>query len=178
MWVSIAHSFFVIETSDIFFSISGSLLYPSFYLFWMWLLSMLWCRLTITYFSISPSSFYPYFIPPFHSTSYDFILFSSCLMFDIRLVHTHHNCLFDVSIHLSSLFVWGPLGPRLMTFSMHCMSCTRSMGIISLGFLSLVSFRFFTLLPWLTLRPVSEDHPEAITSRIVFDSSHVGNTRD
>ena len=40
-----------------FFSISGSLLYPSFRLFWMWLLSMLWCRVTITHFSISsPSS--------------------------------------------------------------------------------------------------------------------------
>ena len=30
-----------------------------------------------------------------------------------------------------------------MTFSMHCISCTRGMGIISLGSLSLVSFRFF-----------------------------------
>ena len=41
-----------------FFSIFGSLLYPSFYLFRMWLLSMLWCRLTITHFSIS----LPFFI--------------------------------------------------------------------------------------------------------------------
>ena len=88
--------------------------------------------------------FYPYFIPPFHSTSYDFILFSSCLMFDIRLVHTHHNCLFDVSIHLSSLFVWRSLGPGLMTFSTHCISCTKGMGIISLGSLSLVSFHFLS----------------------------------
>ena len=41
----------------LFFSISGSLLYPSFNLFRMWLLSMLWCRLTITHFFISLSSF-------------------------------------------------------------------------------------------------------------------------
>ena len=40
-----------------FFSISGSLLYPSSHLFRMWLLYMLWCRLTITHFSISLSSF-------------------------------------------------------------------------------------------------------------------------
>ena len=41
----------------LFFSISRSLLYPSFYLFRMWLLSMLWCRLTITHFSLSLPSF-------------------------------------------------------------------------------------------------------------------------
>ena len=35
-----------------FFSISRSLLYPLFHLFRMWLLSMLWCKLTITHFSI------------------------------------------------------------------------------------------------------------------------------
>ena len=40
-----------------FFSISGSLLYPSFLLFRMWLFSMLWCRLTITHFPISLPSF-------------------------------------------------------------------------------------------------------------------------
>ena len=134
------------ETSDIFFSISGSLLYPSFYLFWMWLLSMLWYRLTITHFSISPSSFYPYFIPPFHYISSNFILFSSCLMFDMSSASALHACLFDVTIHLSLLFVWGPLGPGLMKFSTHCISCTRGMGIISLGSLSLVSFHFFHLI--------------------------------
>ena len=46
-------------------------------------------------------------------------------------------------IPLSSLLVWGPLGPGLMTFSTHCISCMRGMGIISLGALSLVSFHFF-----------------------------------
>ena len=133
------------DTSDIFFSISGSLLYPSFYLLWMWLLSMLWCGLTITHFSISSPStiFIFYFIPPFHPTSFDLILLSFCFMFDLGLVHTHHTCSFDVTIHLSSLFVWGPLGPGLMTFSTHCISCMRGMGIISLGSLSLVSFHFF-----------------------------------
>ena len=87
--------------------------------------------------------FHLYFIPPFHSTSSYLILFSFCLMFDMGSTSTLYSCLFDVSIHLSSLFVWGPLGPGLMTFSTHCISCTRGMGITSLGSLSLVSFRFF-----------------------------------
>ena len=57
VWV--IHSIFVRETSDLSFSISGSLLYSSFRLFRMWLLSMLWCRVTITHFSISsPSSIF------------------------------------------------------------------------------------------------------------------------
>ena len=86
---------------------------------------------------------YLYFIPPFHPTSSDLILFSFCFMFDLGLVHTHHTCSFDVTIHLSSLFVWGPLGSGLTTFSTHCISCMRGMGIISLGYLSLVSFHFF-----------------------------------
>ena len=131
------------DTSDIFFSVSGSLLCPSFYLFRMWLLSTLWCRLTITHFFYLFAFFHLYLIHPFHSTSSYLIFFSFCLMFDLGLVHTHHTCLFEVSIHLSSLFVWGPLGPGLMTFSTHCISCMRGMGIISLGFLSLVSFHFF-----------------------------------
>ena len=87
--------------------------------------------------------FYLYFIPPFHSTSSDFFLFSSCLMFDLGSVPTLYSCLFDMSIPLSSLFVWGYLGPWLMIFSTHCISCMKGMGIVSLGFFSLVSFRFF-----------------------------------
>ena len=87
--------------------------------------------------------FYPYFIPPFDLTSSDFIIFSSCSMFDMGSTSTLYSCLLDVTIHLSPFFVWGPLDSGLMTFSMHCISCTRGMRIISLGSLSLVSFHFF-----------------------------------
>ena len=86
---------------------------------------------------------YIYFIPPFHSISSDFFLFSSCLMFDLGSTSTLYSCLFDMFIPLSSLFVWGSLGPRLMIFSTHCISCMRGMRIISLGLLSLVSFHWF-----------------------------------
>ena len=87
--------------------------------------------------------FYLCSITPFHFTSYDLFLFSSYLMFDLGSTSTLYSCLFDATIHLSSLFVWGPLGPGLMTFPTHCISCTRGMGIVSLGLLSLVFFRFF-----------------------------------
>lgn len=60
--------------------------------------------------------FYLYFIPPFHSTSFDSFLFSFCLMFDMGSISTFYFCLFDVSILFSSLFVWGSLGPRLMRY--------------------------------------------------------------
>ena len=60
--------------------------------------------------------FYFYFIPPFHYTSSDSFLFSSCLMFDLGSTSTLYSCLFDVSIPLSSLFVWGSLGLWLMRF--------------------------------------------------------------
>ena len=126
-----------------FFSISGSLLYPSSHLFWMWLLSMLWCRLTITHFPISLPSFIFVLSLHFYHISPDFFLFSSFLMFDLSSASTLYSYLFDMFIPLSSLLVWGPLGSGLMTFSMHCISCTRVMGIISLGSLSLVSFHFF-----------------------------------
>ena len=124
-----------------FFRISGSLLYSSSHLFRMWLLSMLWYRwpsLTFYLFAF----FYLRSIPIFHHTSSDFFLFSSCLMFDLGSESTLYSCLFNVSIPLLSLFMWGPLGPGFMTFSMHCISCMKGMGIISLGSLSLVSFRF------------------------------------
>ena len=155
---------FVRETSDIFFSISGSLLYPSFYLFWMWLLFMLWCGLTITHFFISSPStiFIFYFIPPFHPTSSYLILFSYCFMFDLGLASALHAWLFDVTIHLSSLFVWGLLGLGLMTFSTRCISCMRGMGDYIIGvfepsFLSFLSPYYLSLryVPSLktTLRP-------------------------
>ena len=90
--------------------------------------------------------FYLCFIPLFHSTSSNLCILSSCLMFDLGSASTLYSCLFDVSIPLSSLFVWGSLGPQLMMFSTHCISFMRGMGIISLGSLSLVSFHFFHLI--------------------------------
>ena len=98
-------------------------------------------------------------------------------MFDMSSASALHACLFDVTIHLSSLFVWGPLGPGLVTFSTHCISCTRGMGDYIIGifepsFLSFLSPYYLSLhyVPCLktTLRPLL---------CIVFDSSHVGNTR-
>ena len=64
-------------------------------------------------------------------------------MFDLGSTSTLYSCLFDMFIPLSSLFVWGSLGPRLMIFSTHCISCMRGMGIISLRLLNLVSFCWF-----------------------------------
>ena len=125
-----------------FFRIFGSLLYSSSHLFRMWLISMLWCRLTITHFSISLYS--SIFILFLHFTLPHLISFSSHhMMFELGSASTLYSCLFDVSIPLSSLFVWRSLGLRLMTFSTHCISCMRGREIISLGYLSLVSFRFF-----------------------------------
>ena len=54
-----SHPFEICERGEwLFFSTFEYLLYPSFYLFRMWLLSMLWCELTISHFSIS----LPFFI--------------------------------------------------------------------------------------------------------------------
>ena len=104
-----------------------------------------------------------YFIPPFHSTSSYLILFLSCLMFDMSSASALHACLFDVTIHLSSLFVWGPLSPGLVTFSTHCISCTRGMGDYIIGifepsFLSFLSPYYlglrYVLCLKTTLRPL------------------------
>ena len=100
---------------------------------------------SLTFYIIS-ALFYLCFIPPFHYTLFYLFIFSSCWMFDLGSVSTLYSCFFDVSILLSSLFVWGPLGPGLMTFFMHCISCMRGIRIISLGSLSLVSFRFAHLI--------------------------------
>ena len=80
-------------------------------------------------------------------------------------------------IPLSSLLVWRPLDLGLMTFSMHCISCMRGMGIISLGSLSLVSFQFHPItLAYVTSRVRRPPWGHDLT--FVFDSSHVGNSRD
>ena len=121
--------------------------------------------------------FYLCSIHSFHHTSFDFFLSSSCLMFDLGSASTLYSCLFNVSIPLSSHFVWEPLSPGFMTFPTHCISCMRGMGIVIIGifepsFLSFLSPYYLSLryIPCLktTLRPLLH---------IVFDSSHVGNTR-
>ena len=75
---SMSHPFDFCERDEQpFFSIPGSLLYPSFRLFQMWLFSMLWCRLTITHFSIS--LFSCIFVLFLHSTLSHLISFFSHL---------------------------------------------------------------------------------------------------
>ena len=104
-----------------------------------------------------------------HLTSSDFFLFSSYLMFDLGSASTHHTCSFDVTIHLLSLFVLRPLGLGLM----HEGYGDYIIGIFEPSFLSFLSPYYLGLryVPCLktTLMPLLH---------IVFDSSHVGNTRD
>ena len=84
-----SHSFDLCERGKWpFFSISGSELYLSSYLFRMWLLSMLWCKLTITHFFISLSS--SIIILFFHFTH--LILFLSFfILFDVWLGFSIHT---------------------------------------------------------------------------------------
>ena len=78
-----------------FFSISGSLLYPSFHLFRMWLLSMLWCKLTITHFSISLLS--SIFILFLNSTLPHLIsLFSHPAWYSTWVQHPHFNLAYSM----------------------------------------------------------------------------------
>ena len=109
----------------------------------MWLISILWCMLAITHFSIFLSS--SIFILFLHFTLHHLIsfFFSSCLIFDLGSTSTLYSYLFDMSIPLLSLFMWESLGLWLMMFSTHCISCIKGMGVILLGLLSLVSFHFF-----------------------------------
>ena len=88
--------------------------------------------------------FYFCSITLFCSTSSNSFIFSSYLMFYLGSTPTLYYCLLDMSFIYYHFFVWEPLGPWLMRFfSTHCISCMRGMGIISLGSLSLISFRFF-----------------------------------
>ena len=128
------------------------------------------------FFSISGSLFYPSF-HPFHPTSYVLTLFSFCLMFDMGSTSTHHICLFDVTIHLSSLLVWGTprFGTHDVFYALHFMHEGYGdyiIGIFEPSFLSFLSPYYLSLryVPCLktTLRPLLH---------IVFDSSHMGNTR-
>ena len=120
--------------------------------------------------------FYLYFIPPFYLISSNFFIFSSCLVFDLGSSSTLYSCLFDMSIPLSSLFVWRPPSPGLMTFPTHCISCIRGMGIIIIGIFE-PSFLLFLSPYYLSLRYVlclkTTLRPRL---HIAFDSSHMGNT--
>ena len=98
-----------------FFRISKSLPYSSLHPFLCDLSPYFdagWPSLTFYLFAF----FYLYFIPPFHFISSDFFLLSSCMMFDLGSTSALYSYLFSMSIPLSSLFVWGSLGPRLMVF--------------------------------------------------------------
>ena len=104
LWVRVwfAHSFFCERCERPFFIISGSLLYPSFRLFRMWLLSMLWCRVTITHFSISsPSSI---FILSLRFTPLHLISFFSHSIWCLTWVQHPHfiSFLFDATIHFTT----------------------------------------------------------------------------
>ena len=141
MRVWVAHSIFVRDERH-FFSISGSFLCPSLYPFLCDLspyFDVGWPSLTFLSLCLLLNLFYSFI--SLHLIWLFF--FSSCLIFDLGLAATLYSCLFDMSIPLSSFFMWGSLGPRLMMFSMHCISCMRGIGIMSLGSLSLVFYRFF-----------------------------------
>ena len=125
-----------------FFSISGSLLYPSFHLFRTWLFSMLWCRLIITHFSISLLS--PIFILFLHFTLPHLIsLFSHPAWCLTWVQHLHFILTYSICHSFIIIFHLGIL--RSATHDVFYALCLmlRGMGIISLGSLSLVSFYFF-----------------------------------
>ena len=120
--------------------------------------------------------FHLYFIPLFPFTSSYLILFSFCLMFDMGSTFTLYSCLFDATIHLSSLFVWVPRsGTHDISYALHIMhegygDCI--IGIFEPSFLSFLSPYYLGLryIPCLktTLRSLLH---------IVFDGSRMGNTR-
>ncbi|KAL6342603.1 hypothetical protein AAG906_012463 [Vitis piasezkii] len=89
-----------------------------------------------------------------------------CLAHQSRFVNIYTLFLLIRYVH-PFIITFGVGTPRSGTHDVftHCISCTRSMGIISLGYLSLP-----------TLRPCLKTTPRPLL-HIVFDS-HVGNTRD
>ena len=90
----------------------------------------LWFLLSLFYYSIS---------------LYLIWFISFLILLDVWLGFNIHTLLLLIwyVIDLLSFFLWGSLNPRFMMFSTHCISCMKGMGIISLGLLSLVFFRFF-----------------------------------
>ena len=142
MRVWVAHSIFVREASDLslgFLDPCHIRHYIHFYVTYLHALMQADHHL-LSYLFVF---FYFCSITPFCSTSSNSFLFSSYLMFDLGSIPTLYSCLLDMSFIYYHFFVWEPLGPWLMMFSTHWVSCMRGMGIISLGSLSLVSFHFF-----------------------------------
>ena len=122
---------FLWERQAIFFRIFGSLPYSSLHPFLCDLSPCFdagWPSPTFLSFCFLLSLFY-------YSISLYLIWFLSFLiMLDVWFgfnIHTLFLFIWYV-IHLLSLFVWGSLGPRLMMFSMHCISCMRGIGIVSI----------------------------------------------
>ena len=121
--------------------------------------------------------FYLNFIPPFHSTSFDFIIFSSCLMFDMGLASTLYSCLFDCDNSFIVTFCVGTprFGTHDVFYALHFMHEGYGdyiIGVFEPSFLSFLSPYYlglrYVLCLKTTLRPLLH---------IVFDSSQVGNTR-
>ena len=179
VWV--IHSIFVREMSDLSLMFLDPCHIHHYIHFFMWLIFMLWYGLTITHFSISLSSFIFILFLNF-TCSHLISLFSHPAWCLIWVHHPHFILAYLICPFLyHHFFVWGCLGPLLMMFSTHCISCIRGMGIISLGLLSLVSFRFFSFLsPYcLNLRYV----PCLKTTlrpwlHIMLDNSRMGNAWD
>ena len=113
----------------------------------MWLIYILWCRLTITHFSISSSSSSSIFILFLRFTPPYLIWFLSFLiLLDVWLGFSFHTLLLLIQYVHSFIITFSVGILRFAThdgFLTHCISCMRGMGIISLGLLSLVSVHFF-----------------------------------
>ena len=171
-----SHPFEICERGEwLFFSTFEYLLYPSFYLFRMWLLSMLWCELTISHFSISLSSFI--FVLFLHFTLPH--LFFSFLLLDVWFGFNVHTLFLLIRCVHSFIITFRVGTPRSEThdvfYALHFMHEGYGdyiIGIFESSFLSFLSPYYlspcYVLCLKTTLRPLRH---------IVFDSSHVGNTR-
>ena len=152
----------------LFFSISGFLFYPSSHLFWMWLPSMLWCRLTITHFSISLLS--SIFVLSLHSSIslYLICFLSFLILLDVWLGFNIHT-LFLLIRHVHSFIITfrvGALrsGTHDVFYALHFMHEGYGdyiIGIFEPSFLSFLSPYYLglryvlclktTLRPWLNI---------------------------
>ena len=94
--------------------------------------------------------FYLYFIPSFHSTSFDFFLFSS---HDVWIGFSIHTLFLLIRCVHSFIITFRVGTPRSGTqdVSVHCISCMRGMGIIIIGIFE-PSFLLFLSLYFLSLR--------------------------
>ena len=124
VWV--AHSIFVIETSDLsFVSLDHCSIHHS------------------IHFLCEFSPCFDVDRPVLTFLSFFFLLISLCYFFRLYYILSLH-----FFPHLAWCLIWGTyIGPWLMRFPMHCISHMRGMCIISLGSLGLFSLHFFTLSP-------------------------------